>query len=65
MKKIYVKPLTRVIVLEQEHILRCSTFENYAKQNEFVEDENDEDSSDGLIYTQPSGGSLWTDEDEE
>lgn len=65
MKKIYVKPLTRVIVLEQEHILRGSTFENYAKQNDFVEDENDEDSSDGLIYTQPSGGSLWTDEDEE
>lgn len=65
MKKIYVKPQTRVIVLEQEHILRGSTFENYAKQNEFVEDENDEDSSDGQIYTQPSGGSLWTDEDEE
>lgn len=65
MKKIYVKPLTRVIVLEQEHILRGSTFENYAKQNDFVEDENEEDSSDGLIYTQPSGGSLWTDEDEE
>lgn len=65
MKKIYVKPLTRVIVLEQGHILRGSTFENYAKQNDFVEDENDEDSSDGLIYTQPSGGSLWTDEDEE
>lgn len=65
MKKIYVKPLTRVIVLEQEHILRGSTFENYAKQNDFVEDENEEDSSDGLIYTQPSGGSLWTNEDEE
>lgn len=65
MKKIYVKPQTRVIVLEQEHILRGSTFENYAKQNEFVEDESDEEPNDGLQFTLPARGNMWTDEDEE
>lgn len=66
MKKAYQKPEVRVVSVEQErYLMRGSTWENYAKQNDFVEDENDEDSSDGLIYTQPSGGSLWTDEDEE
>lgn len=64
MKKIYVKPLTRVIVLEQEHILRGSTWENYAKQNDFVEDENAEDANGGLDYTLPGGGNMWNDEDE-
>lgn len=64
MKKIYVKPLTRVIVLEQEHILRGSTWENYAKQNDFDESEISEDSNDGLDYTLPASGNIW-DQNEE
>ena len=54
MMKVYQKPEVRVVSLEQERYLMIGfTFENYAKQNGFVE--SDEDSN----Y-----GNVWKEEDE-
>lgn len=65
MKKAYQKPEIRVVSVEQEmYLMRGSTWENYAKQNDFVESENDEESNDGLHYTLPAGGNMWNDVDE-
>lgn len=66
MKKAYQKPEVRVVSMEQEmYLMRGSTFENYAKQNDFVESENEKESSNALDHTLPTGGSLWNDEVEE
>lgn len=66
MKKAYQKPEVRVVSMEQEmYLMRGSTFENYAKQNDFDESEIEKESSEGLEYKLPAGGSLWTDEVEE
>lgn len=68
MKKAYQKPEIKVVSVDQEmYLMRGSTFENYAKQNDFVEDESyekAEGSNDGLHYTLPNIGNMWTDEDE-
>lgn len=56
MIKAYQKPEVRVVSLEQERYLMIGfTFENYAKLNDFVESENDEDS-----YNH----NVWKEEDE-
>lgn len=56
MMKAYQKPEVRVVSVEQERYLMIGfTFENYAKQNGFVESENGEASN----Y-----GNLWKEEDE-
>lgn len=56
MLKAYQKPEVRVVSLEQERYLMIGfTFENYAKQNGFVESETDENTN----Y-----GNMWKEEDE-
>lgn len=66
MKKAYQKPEIKVVSVEQEmYLMRGSTFENYAKQSDFVESENDAESNDELDYTLPANGNLWSDEVEE
>lgn len=56
MLKEYQKPEVRVVSLEQERYLMIGfTFENYAKQNDFVESETDENTN----Y-----GNKWKEEDE-
>lgn len=66
MKKAYQKPEVKIVSMEQEmYLMRGSTFENYAKQSDFVEDESYEESNEGLEYKLPAGGSLWGDEVEE
>lgn len=63
MKKAYKKPEVKIVSMEQEmYLMRGSTFENYAKQNDFVESENYEESNEGLDYTLPSSGKIWSDE---
>lgn len=51
MKKIYVKPTTRVISMEHiDHILRGSTWENYAPKHDFAaEDDEEGTSANGII----------------
>ena len=47
MKKIYQKPETETVIMEQdEHILRGSTYENYARRQDFdivLDDEMEEE----------------------
>lgn len=64
MKKAYQKPEVRIVSMGQEqYLMRGSTFENYAKSNDFVESEDDEDSE--RAYNFPSiGYDVWAEDEE-
>lgn len=65
MKKTYQKPEVRIVSMEQEqYLMRGSTFENYAKSNDFVEIEDDEEESE-RAYNFPSiGYDVWAEDEE-
>ena len=65
-KKNYKKPsIVLFQEMDEDLMIRESTWEQLGKENNFFEEENGSDFNDGLRYTLPSnGGDVWEEEEE-